>query len=173
MLVVIEFTLQNNHFFYLHNIHIQFFLYLWNTPVLNQTTTKIADRQKFNVFTLKTKSLHFPPMTAFPPDDCQHFPDVRCPLFSLFYDIERMFSQYLALVFKETKSTQLTFNYHIYTFTNNYVVIKQHIHRVWNMSAITLQVYCLQSFIIWFWLFVLKGSSDGIFSFRQDRIKIK
>ena len=44
---------------------------------------------------------------------------------SLFY-IERMFSQCLALVFKETKSSQSTFNYQMYVFTNNNVVIKQH-----------------------------------------------
>ena len=51
------------------------------------------------MFTLKTSS--------------PHFPDVRCPWFSLFYDTERMFSQYLALVFIETKSSQFIFNYHM------------------------------------------------------------
>ena len=39
-----------------------------------------------------------------------------------------MFSQYLALAFKE-----MTFNYHMYVFTNKNVVIKQYKHRVWNV----------------------------------------
>ena len=41
-----------------------------------------------------------------------------------------MFSCYLVLVFKETKSSQLTFNYHIYVFTNSNVVVR-------NVSALS------------------------------------
>ena len=49
------------------------------------------------------------------------------PDFLYFRTLIFFLSQFLALVFKEAKSSQLTLNYTIYVFTNKNVVINQHI----------------------------------------------